>query len=64
MIYITLQKFHNIKTDIAIAVLRVTILGSVVRDFFQYPLQNECFRGYTGISLSVCLSVSLCVYVS
>ena len=22
-----------------------------------YPLQNECFRGYTGISVSVCVSV-------
>ena len=27
-------------------------------------LQNECFRGYTGISLSVCPPVCLCVSVS
>ena len=27
---------------------------------FIYPLQNECFHGYPGISLSVCP----CVYVS
>ena len=28
------------------------------------PLQNECFWGYTGITLSVCPSVCLSVYPS
>ena len=29
--------------------------------FFFIPPQTKCFRGYTEISLSVCLSVSICV---